>query len=117
LRYLTDALVAETKGTPVIVGALRRGMVATRLLTDQYEGRPEEWIRARPILSVLTDQVDTVAPWLARRALENRKRGARFNWSNPARMAARFLLAAFRRRDPFATVQLPTGLPGSGDPA
>ena len=49
--YLTDALVKETKGTGIVVGALRPGMVLTRLITDQYEGKPEEWERAKGILT------------------------------------------------------------------
>ena len=101
LRYLTDALVAESKGTPVIVGALWPGMVTTRLLTQQYDGRPEEWDRAKPILSILANPVETVAPWLARRVLENGRHGARIKWSNPVKLAGRFLAAPFRRRDPF----------------
>jgi len=102
LRYFTDALVAETKGTPVIVGALWPGMVTTRLLTQQYDERPDEWERAKPILSILADRVETVTPWLARRILENKRHGARIKWINPARLTARFLAAPFRKRDPFA---------------
>jgi NAD(P)-dependent dehydrogenase (short-subunit alcohol dehydrogenase family) len=101
LRYLTDALVAETKGTPVIVGALLPGMVATDLVLGQFEGRPDEWERAKPILSILTDTVETVTPWLAGRVLNNRRHGARIKWSSTARLAGRFLLAPFRKRDPF----------------
>lgn len=101
LRYLTDALVAETKGSPVIVGALLPGMVATDLVLGQFEGRPDEWERAKPILSILTDRVETVTPWLARRVLDNRRHGARIKWSSTARLAGRFVLAPFRKRDPF----------------
>lgn len=102
LRYFTDSLVAETKGTPVIVGALWPGMVTTRLLTQQYDERPDEWERAKPILRVLADRVETVTPWLARRVLDNKRHGARIKWSSPARLTGRFLLAPFRKRDPFA---------------
>ena len=40
LKYFTDALVLETKETPLIVGALRPGMVITEMVTDQYAGQP-----------------------------------------------------------------------------
>ena len=103
LRYLTDALVAEMKGTPLIVGALQPGMVATDLVLGQFQGRPDEWQRAKPILSIISDRVETVTPWLARRVLENRRHGARIRWSSSARLAGRFLLAPFRKRDPFGS--------------
>jgi len=40
LRYLNQSLAQETKGTGLIVGALRPGMVLTDLVMMQYEGRP-----------------------------------------------------------------------------
>ena len=52
LRYLTDALVAETEGTGILVGALRPGMVMTDMVTRQYEGRPEDWERESRFFSV-----------------------------------------------------------------
>ena len=102
LAYLTDALVAEVEGTGVVVGALRPGMVATRLLTGQYEERPEEWERARKVFDLLADRVETVAPWMADKVLSNTKNGARFKWLTMWRLAGRFLSAPFRKRDPFA---------------
>jgi NAD(P)-dependent dehydrogenase (short-subunit alcohol dehydrogenase family) len=102
LRYLTDALVEETKGTHVLVGALRPGMVITDLITQQFEGRPEEWERAKRIFNIIADRVQKVTPWLARKILANRKTGVRIYWLTPARMMARFLLSPFRKRDLFA---------------
>jgi NAD(P)-dependent dehydrogenase (short-subunit alcohol dehydrogenase family) len=101
LRYLTDALVAETKGTPLIVGALRPGMVLTDLLTKQYEDRPEDWERAIRIFNILADRVETVTPWLADRVLANTKPGARFRWLSRGKVLGRFLAAPFGKRDLF----------------
>jgi NAD(P)-dependent dehydrogenase (short-subunit alcohol dehydrogenase family) len=101
LSYLTDALIAEAKGTPVLVGALRPGMVATDMLTGPYEGRPEDWERARPIFSILADRVETVAPWLADRILANTKHGARFQWLSRGKAMGRFMTSIFRKRDLF----------------
>ncbi len=53
LAYLTDALVEETRGTPVLVGAIRPGMVVTDLLTKPFEGKPAEWERAKRIFNIL----------------------------------------------------------------
>jgi len=58
--YFTKALAKETKGTAIIVGGLSPGMIATRLITGQYEGKPEEWERVKRLFSILTDRVETV---------------------------------------------------------
>jgi len=101
LRYLTEALVEATKGTPVIVGALRPGMVLTDLLTKQYEDRPEDWEGAKRIFNILADRVETVAPWLADRVLANSRHGARFQWLSRGKVIGRFLTAPFGKRDLF----------------
>jgi NAD(P)-dependent dehydrogenase (short-subunit alcohol dehydrogenase family) len=98
IAYLTDALVKETKGTAVVVGALRPGMVMTRLITDQYENKPEEWERAKGIFNVLADRVETVTPYLARRVLSNKKSGVRIRWLSGAKSTLRFLTAPFHKR-------------------
>ena len=102
LRYLTDSLIQETKGTPLLVGALRPGMVLTNLVTKQYEERPEDWERAKRIFNVIADRVETVAPWLAQKVLTNTKTGVRFTWLTRGKLMGRFLAAPFRRRDLFA---------------
>ena len=98
LRYFDDALALETEGTPVIVGAIQPGMILTDMITGQYVGRPEEWASDRKIFDILTSPVETVAPWLARRVLENTRNGARIQWATGARIMGRFLLAPFRKR-------------------
>jgi NAD(P)-dependent dehydrogenase (short-subunit alcohol dehydrogenase family) len=101
MRYLTDALAKEARGTPVIVGGLRPGMVVTDMLTDPFVGRPDDWERARRIFNIIADRVETVAPWLARRVLENRKHGARLQWMSRPKLIGRFLSAPFRHRELF----------------
>jgi len=99
LAYLTDTLVKEVKGTPLIVGALRPGMVVTDLLTAQYAARPQEWERAKRIFNILADRVETVTPWLADQILTNERSGVRFKWLTTPRTLGRFLSAPFRKRD------------------
>lgn len=101
ITYLTDALVEETRDTPIVVGALRPGMVVTGMLTQQYETRPEDWERARRVFNILADRVETVTPWLADQILANEKTGARFRWLGGFKSIGRFVLAPFRRRDLF----------------
>ena len=101
VRYYTESLVDETSGTPVLVGALRPGMVVTDLLMGEFKERPEDWERARQIFNILADRVETVAPWLARKVLANDKTGARIAWLTRPRVIGRFLTAPFRKRDLF----------------
>jgi NAD(P)-dependent dehydrogenase (short-subunit alcohol dehydrogenase family) len=102
VRFLTESLVLETKGTPVVVGALSPGMVMTEFITGRYEGRPEEWERAKRIFDILADKVETVTPWLAEKVLANRRTGIRIEWLTRAKVLARFLTAPFGKRDLFA---------------
>jgi NAD(P)-dependent dehydrogenase (short-subunit alcohol dehydrogenase family) len=99
LRYFTDSLMIETKDSPVLVGELRPGMVVTDLLTGQFEYRPEEWENAKRIFNILADRVETVAPWMVDRILENDKHGVSINWYRRGKLAGRFLAAPFRKRD------------------
>jgi NAD(P)-dependent dehydrogenase (short-subunit alcohol dehydrogenase family) len=102
LRFLTDAWAEEVEDTPVLVGALQPGMVITDLVTGPYAERPEDLERAKRIFNILADRVETVAPWLVQRVLQNEKNGARIRWLNRGKVAGRFLLAPFRNRDLFA---------------
>lgn len=102
LAYLTDALVKEVKGTPIIVGALRPGMILTDLVVGQYQDQPEEWERAKKAFSFIADRVETVTPWLAERVLANERSGVRIKWLTMPRLLGRVLAAPFRKRDLFS---------------
>jgi NAD(P)-dependent dehydrogenase (short-subunit alcohol dehydrogenase family) len=101
VHYFTKGLARETRGTPLIVGSIRPGMVATEMLTAQYRGHPEEWERVRRIFNILANRPETVTPWLAKRILENRRTGAVISYTKPWRLLFRFLSAPFAKRDVF----------------
>lgn len=101
LRHFNRSLADEVQGTPVVVGSLSPGMVVTDMLTRPYADRPQDWERVKRIFNILADRVETVAPWMARRILENTQSGASIRWATPAKIMARFLLAPFRKRDLF----------------
>jgi NAD(P)-dependent dehydrogenase (short-subunit alcohol dehydrogenase family) len=101
LAYLTDAMVEEVRDTPVIVGAIRPGMVATDMLMGQYRSDPERWAEAKRIFEILADRVETIAPWIADRVLANKKNGARIQWLSRGKVMVRFLTAPFVKRDVF----------------
>lgn len=101
LTYLTDAMARELADTPVLVGAIRPGMVVTDMITQQYKDRPEQWDEARRIFNILADRVETVTPWIADRVLSNKKNGTRIRWLSRGKAMSRFLTAPFTKRNLF----------------
>jgi len=102
LQYLTDSLTDEVKGTGVLVGAIRPGMVMTDLILKQYQGRdPSEWESARKIFNILADRLEVVTPFLAKRIIRNQKNGAMISWLSQGKVIWRFLTAGIKKRDVF----------------
>ena len=106
LKYLTDALAKEAQESPIIIGALRPGMVATALLLDQYRGQPDEWQKVEKIFNIIADRVETVTPWLADRILSNQKSGVRIKWSSSWKLFSRFLVSPFKKRNIFEGMEV-----------
>ena len=102
LRYFDEMLAQELSDTSVIVGSLNPGMVVTELVTSPYDGKPEEWERAKRIFNVIADRVETVTPWLAKQMLDNDRNGARISWTSPWKVGLRFVTSPFRKRDLFS---------------
>jgi NAD(P)-dependent dehydrogenase (short-subunit alcohol dehydrogenase family) len=101
LASLTTAAAKEVEGTPIIIGGLRPGMVATKLITAQYEGHHEEWKHVERIFNILSDRVETVTPWLADKILSNRRNGTRIQWLSQLKLMLRFLESPFHKRTIF----------------
>ena len=76
-------------------------MVATKLITEQYDGHPEEWERSKRIFNILADRVETVTPWLAEKVLINNKNGVNIVWLNRFKVLKRFITAPFYKRKIF----------------
>lgn len=101
LTYFTQALLKDTKGSPVQVGLLSPGIVVTELLTGDYADDPEGFAKAKKIFNILGDRVETVTPWLADQVLKTDKTGAHVQWLTKPKAFGRFA-TAFRKRDLFA---------------
>lgn len=91
VAYLTDALADEVRGSGVIAGAIRPGMVLTELITSQYTGREEDWRRLQRMFRIIASDVEEVAPWVAERVLANRRNGARIKYGGAGRMLTRMI--------------------------
>jgi len=99
--YFTKGLAKEISNNPIIVGSIRPGMVVTDLIIRQYEGRPEEWKRAKRIFNIIADRVEVVAPGLVDQVLKNNRNGVHLSRSTGWRMLFRLIAQPFSHRDLF----------------
>ena len=97
---LTQAAVLDAEGSVVKIGYLSPGMVITDLLVGE-EQSGEDWERKKRIYNILADRVETVAPFLAEKALATDKHGVRIAWLTTGKSFVRFMKAPFVKRDLF----------------
>lgn len=91
LGYFNDAIFSEIDHQKIIIGAIQPGMMLTDMVMSQYEGKPDEWQKVAGILTALSEDVDTVAEWLAKKILANKKNGKRLNYGGMLRMIIRLI--------------------------
>ena len=101
VHYFTKSLAMEAKDTPVIIGGLSPGMVATGLIRDRYKDRPEDWVRAKKIFNIIAERVETVTPWLVQQMLSNQKNDVILSYSSPWKLLRKFLGSLFVKRQVF----------------
>ncbi len=101
VHYFTESMALEAKGTPILIGSLRPGMVITGLITDRYIDKPDELERVKRVFNIIADRVENVSPWLVKRMLANRKNGVILAYSSMWRLILRFATQPFVRRNLF----------------
>jgi NAD(P)-dependent dehydrogenase (short-subunit alcohol dehydrogenase family) len=101
VHYFTQSLALELKDTPIIVGALRPGMVITDMILNRYRDRPQDLERVRRIFNIIADRVENVTPWLVERILNNHKNGATIAYSSTPKLLWRFISSPFTKRNVF----------------
>jgi NAD(P)-dependent dehydrogenase (short-subunit alcohol dehydrogenase family) len=97
VHYFTEALIQETRGTGVLVGAILPGMVNTEMVTDQQKNSPVDWEKDGSAMEIFADGVDVVAPWLALKVLENQQHGAHIRWISRKNFMKRWVQTIFHR--------------------
>jgi NAD(P)-dependent dehydrogenase (short-subunit alcohol dehydrogenase family) len=101
LKYVTKTLVKELKDTPVGIGYMSPGIVATDMLVHDYDGQPEEWERVKKFFNILGDTVEDVTAHLGTEVLKPHKNGDRIEWLTKPKAFRKFASAPFRKRDIF----------------
>lgn len=101
IEYLAKALAQENKEakSPVKVGSLAPGIVATDLLRNSYDTNSAAWEKDKAIYEILADDVEPVANFLAEQVTKNETSGKKINWLTPQKAARRFVAAAFGRKN------------------
>lgn len=106
IRYFTASVAKEYKDSPVLVGSLSPGMVPTDLLLYSSRGSDAaEWAKAKRMMNILADRVETVTPWLAEQALTNQQQGAKIEWLTRGKALRKFLMAPFTKRDLISEIE------------
>jgi NAD(P)-dependent dehydrogenase (short-subunit alcohol dehydrogenase family) len=98
LDYFTNALVKELKGSGVIVGKIRPGMIITEAVIREAKADPETFEKSRKAMNNLVDTVETVAPFLVDNILATEKSGTMIRWLTGPKMARRFAIGMLRKR-------------------
>ena len=97
IHYFTKSLALEAKNTPIIIGGLRPGMVATDMIRDRYKDRPEDWENAKKIFNIIAERVETVTPWLVQQMLNNRRNDVILSYSSSWKLLLKFIRSPFVR--------------------
>ncbi len=98
LDYFSTALAKELRGTGVIVGRVRPGMIVTGAVVREARQDPDSFRKSRKMINNLVDQVETVSPFLVDEMLAFKKNGAKIRWLTGGKIAWRMLKARVRTR-------------------
>jgi NAD(P)-dependent dehydrogenase (short-subunit alcohol dehydrogenase family) len=102
LGLFTEALTKELEGTNVTVGSVRPGILITDgFIRESKLEDPAKFAKQRKALNIIADPVDEVAPWIAGQILAKPQNGAKTVWLTNGKIARRFAMAGFNKRDLF----------------
>lgn len=97
LGSFTQELAGELKGTPVLAGAVYPGLVLTDSLARRWRTSAHGWEQVKRLLNRYGERIDTAAPWLAERMLENKRNGVEIKRLSTTRLLGRILTHPFNR--------------------
>lgn len=102
VRYFTQSMAKEAKGTGIQIGALSPGMVVTDFISSSMEdSSPEDVVRTKNIFNILGEKVETVAPFLVEGILRSTKNNDRIAYLNGFKVMWKFFKSNFRKNNFF----------------
>jgi NAD(P)-dependent dehydrogenase (short-subunit alcohol dehydrogenase family) len=101
LRYFTEALALEARGSGVLIGSMSPGMMATDFVLEPMRHDPERLKQSLKIFNIIGDKPETVARFMVPRILANKRQGRRLAWLTGGKIMLRFLTAPFVKRKVF----------------
>lgn len=99
LDYLTDAMIKEFKGTGVVIGKIRPGMVITEAVIREARFDLESFQSSRKVMNVLCDHVETVAPFLVDGILKADTSGTKIAWLTGGKIGMRMMFSRFGKQE------------------
>jgi short-subunit dehydrogenase len=107
IRYLTECLVEETQGTPILVGCLMPGTIITDFIIKILKSSPkEDYDQMVKGFNLSADTPETVADFLVKEVLKNTTNGAEITWMTAEKYQQRMKDPFYLNRDLFADLDL-----------
>ena len=107
VSYFSRALAKEHKTSPIQIGTLSPGMVATDLLISSWKkGEVQHWQKMRRLFLFIIDPPEVVCDYLASKILSNTQNNRRIVWMTPWRLCRRFFQPYYWRRNPIQDTAL-----------
>lgn len=107
VSYFTKALAKENKNSPVQIGTLSPGMVATDLLISSWQhGNAQNWNKMKWLFMFIIDPPQPVCRSLVNGMRSTKKPHPRIVWMTPWRLLLRFFQPYYWRRNPIQHTEL-----------
>lgn len=103
VTYFTEALAHELKDTNILVGKITPGIMITNFI-DTSLGDGNKIVldeKTKKVYNILGDYPETIANYMVKKIIKNKKNNVKFIWLTKLRASYRFMTSGFNKRDFF----------------
>lgn len=105
ITYFTEALAfeVEKENLNILVGKISPGIMITNFInTSLGDGKKIELDeKTKKVYNILGDYPETIAKYIVKKIINNKKNNAKFTWLTNRRAMFRFMTAGFNKKDYF----------------